>query len=205
MIYHCSCAELSDIVPASSVDAIITDPPYGLAALESYGDLARFAAYALKPGGVLAALVGHYHLPEILEFLKVDGLEYRWLGCFFHNGNEQKNFSRKVTIGYKPILFYHRSGSPPAGYLRDVYISRRKPLESKRHHAWGQNESTIVDLVREVARPGSLIVDPFVGGGTTAIAALALGCEFIGADIDADAVATTRRRMLEYQPVMPGM
>lgn len=205
MIYHCSCAELRDFVPADSGDAIITDPPYVLEALESYGDLARFAAYALKPGGVLAALVGHYHLPEILRFLEVDGLEYRWLDCLFHNGNQQKNFSRKVTIGFKPILFYQRSGHSPNGYVRDFYISKRKPVESKKYHVWGQSVDFFRELTRELVKDGELIVDPFVGGGTTAIAALALGYDFIGADIDPAAVETTRRRMLEYQPVMPGV
>jgi len=95
MIYHSSCAELAAELAADSVDAIITDPPYVQDALASYGDLARLAAYALKPGGVLAALVGHYHLPEILKFLEVDGLEYRWLGCLFHNGDQQKAFPGK--------------------------------------------------------------------------------------------------------------
>ena len=205
MIHHCSCADLAGLVPAGSVDAIITDPPYIRDALPAYADLANFAAHCLKPSGVLVALAGQYHLPTILKYLDVDGLEYRWLGCFFHKGNEQKNFSRKMTIGFKPIVIYQRSGQIPASYLRDVYISQRKPVDSKKFHPWGQNVDTIRELVREVARPGQLIVDPFVGGGTTAIAALSVGCHFIGSDICADAVATTRRRMQEYQPIMPGV
>ena len=76
--------------------------------------------------------------------------------------------------------------------------------KDKRFHKWSQMNQGILNICQKFARSGELIVDPFVGGGTTAIAALALGCEFIGADIDAEAVETTRRRMLEYQPVMLG-
>lgn len=41
-------------------------------------------------------------------------------------------------------------------------------------------------LVRLVARPGALVLDPFVGSGTTGAAAVAEGCDFIGVDTDAE-------------------
>ncbi len=44
--------------------------------------------------------------------------------------------------------------------------------------------------------PGDLVVDPFVGSGTTAVAAAGLGRRWIGADASPVAVATTRRRLL---------
>jgi len=40
-----------------------------------------------------------------------------------------------------------------------------------------------------------LVVDPFLGSGTTALACLQLGRRFIGCDIDAGAVAIARRRV----------
>ena len=44
------------------------------------------------------------------------------------------------------------------------------------------------------AEPGMTICDPFVGSGSSAVAALVAGCEMVAADIDARAVATTRAR-----------
>lgn len=43
-------------------------------------------------------------------------------------------------------------------------------------------------------RPGDLIVDPFVGGGTSAVEALALGRQFLGGDLNALAVFVTRAK-----------
>ncbi len=43
--------------------------------------------------------------------------------------------------------------------------------------------------------PGALIADPFVGSGTTAVAALRLGRRFRGSDIDPECVELTRARV----------
>jgi hypothetical protein len=49
-------------------------------------------------------------------------------------------------------------------------------------------------IVRDYSRPGDLVCDPFVGSGTTAIAALSEGRRFIGSEMDAKhhAIATAR-------------
>jgi site-specific DNA-methyltransferase (adenine-specific) len=46
--------------------------------------------------------------------------------------------------------------------------------------------------------PGMAVCDPFAGSGSSAIAALAAGCSFAGADISADAVALARSRCSTY-------
>jgi methylase of polypeptide subunit release factors len=50
-------------------------------------------------------------------------------------------------------------------------------------------------LLRAVARPGDTICDPCLGSGTTAVASLAEGCDFVACDVDAEAIETTRRRL----------
>jgi hypothetical protein len=42
---------------------------------------------------------------------------------------------------------------------------------------------------------GGIILDPFCGSGTTGVAAVELGCRFIGIEIDADYCAVARRRI----------
>ena len=46
-------------------------------------------------------------------------------------------------------------------------------------------------------QPGDVVCDPFLGGGTTAVAALDLQCRFVGADIDADCLRITRERLTD--------
>jgi site-specific DNA-methyltransferase (adenine-specific) len=51
-------------------------------------------------------------------------------------------------------------------------------------------------LVRAHAPSGSLVGDPFVGSGTTALAAVRHGCSFIGSDQSEDSVRLARARLV---------
>ena len=43
---------------------------------------------------------------------------------------------------------------------------------------------------------GGGVLDPFMGSGTTGVAALRHGCGFVGCEIDAEYYATAERRIL---------
>ena len=205
MIYHSSCAELAAEVPAASVDFIITDPPYPKEFLPCWSELAEFAAHALKPGGSLLAMSGQFYLPQVFARLEMQPqLEYQWLLDYdLQAGGTCRVWTRHIGTGWKPVIWYKKSGADAIPVIQ--YDVVKSQFQDKRYHRWGQDERGMLALAQRFVRAGDTVVDPFVGGGSTAIAALALGCNFIGADIDADAVATTRYRMREYQPVMPGV
>jgi hypothetical protein len=67
----------------SDADAIITDPPYirEFADAGLWRELGRFAARALKPGGLLVAYSGHTTFPEAFDQLR-ESLSYVWDGDF---------------------------------------------------------------------------------------------------------------------------
>ena len=52
-------------------------------------------------------------------------------------------------------------------------------------------------LVRLVTRRGGLVLDPFMGSGTTGIAALQEGMRFVGIERDADYMEIAKRRIME--------
>src|SRR6059036_599180 len=74
--------------------------------------------------------------------------------------------------------------------------SRFSSLSPGHHHLhdWGQSESGISRLVARITNPGQFVCDPFLGGGTTAIACLKLARKFIGCDNDAEAIKTAKAR-----------
>lgn len=52
----------------------------------------------------------------------------------------------------------------------------------------------IRELIKELTQPGDTVLDPFIGGGTTAVEALAHGRRIVGFDINPLALAVTRAK-----------
>lgn len=174
------------------VDAIITDPPYPGEFVDLFRPLGALASQILKPSGVLVAMTGQYYLPQYLELLS-ENLAYRWTGAYLVSGQRNRNHGARVGTGWKPLLIFQRKDADvPEFLLDDVFASEG---DDKAHHHWGQSESGMASIVERFTRPGDLIVDPFLGGGTTGVVARDLGRRFIGCDIDAAAVSTARERL----------
>ena len=68
-------------------------------------------------------------------------------------------------------------------------------MEEKTPHATQKPEALIEKLVLASSKPGQLVVDPFVGSGTTAVVAARLGRNWLAGDADARYVGLTRERL----------
>ena len=176
---------------AGQVDAIITDPPYPAEFVPLFSDLSEAAARLLKPDGVLVAMVGQSHLPDYIERLS-ERLSYRWVGAYQTHGQHIRVHNRTVASGWKPLLVFHRDADAEQRFFLDIFKSTG---DDKDHHVWGQSESGMASIVDRFAAPGQLVVDPFLGGGTTAVVCQALGIRFVGCDIDAACVHSARERV----------
>ena len=58
-------------------------------------------------------------------------------------------------------------------------------------------------LCRLITPPGGLVLDPFAGSGTTGIAAVSEGFDFIGIELDADHHAIAMARIEHAASVAP--
>lgn len=184
-IRQCSMAELlEDVKP----DCIITDPPYPKEFLHVYGELAE----ASKHVPLVAVMVGQSYLPQILSAM-TEHLPYLWTMTYLTPGGQAVQlWQAKVNTFWKPILLF---GELPH-WIGDV-VSSDTNDNDKEHHYWGQSESGMANLIERLSQPGDLVCDPFMGGGTTAVTSIGMGRRFVGCDIDADAVTTSRERCEE--------
>jgi 16S rRNA G966 N2-methylase RsmD len=173
----------------SGIDAVITDPPYPREFLPLLADLAAWADKVLTPEGVLAVLMGQSHLPEVYRLL--DGHRpYRWTACWLTPAQGYVAHAQKVQTNWKPLLVY---GQGPR--FADIIRSEGSDAAAKTHHRWGQDYNGFHTLVERLTSRGQTVVDPFMGSGTTLLAAHALGRHAAGCDIDPAAVATARERL----------
>lgn len=190
-IHHRSAAGLIDVVPEKSVDAIVTDPPYPSEYLGTFDELAQLARHALRDGGLVVAMVGKHHLPEYINRLIAGGLTYHWTAAMLMT-ETPRIWDRKVFTGWKPLLVF-TVGEYDGPMFNDVVKPGASP--DKDLHEWEQDETTMLDIVDRFTRPGTTVLDPFVGSGTTGVAAIKLDRRFIGGDVDEAAVATSRKRL----------
>jgi hypothetical protein len=148
------------------VDAIITDPPYERSALPLLGELARWADLVLKPDGILAVLYGRAHLPEALA--QLSGFRpYRWAACYLTELQWYVCHARRVHSNWKPLLIY--GGLAPR--FADLVRAGNGDADDKERHKWGQSFAGFATIVERLTKPGQTVVDPFMGSGTTLVAA----------------------------------
>lgn len=192
-LFVASVSELINQLEPDSVDVIITDPPYKQEYLPVYGDLAKLAAKVLKPGGSLVTMTGQSYLPEIFS-LMTPHIKYHWMTAYLTPGGQSVQlWQRQVNTFWKPIIWYVK-GDYTGKWLGDVAKSAVNDND-KRFHEWGQSESGMADLIERFSNLGDTILDPFLGGGTTAIVAIQMGRKFIGSDIDPEKIETTQKRL----------
>jgi 16S rRNA G966 N2-methylase RsmD len=189
-------AEIGDIKAYQTdrrFDFIITDPPYPREYLSLYSVLARRAKEWLAPGGLLLAMCGQSYLDEVYALLSKE-LRYYWTACYLTPGQPTPIQARQVNTSWKPILIYGLDEKYKGKTFGDVFKSEGA---DKSLHIWGQSESGMLSMIQQVCLPGQSIFDPFMGSGTTGVAALKHGCIFHGIDKDEKCVETSRKRLTE--------
>jgi len=183
-------------VPEASVPLIFTDPPYPGEYLHLWKDLGKWAADALKPGGVLVAYSGQWHLLQVMSSLS-EHLDYLWLGSQALPGPSNNLHTIQVTNRWKPILFFgRREEKPTLSWISDLVQSERY---EKCTHEWQQSVGPAKYYIERLTKPGDLVVDPFVGGGSFAIAAIEARRSFLGCEINEDSYKRATLRIKEWE------
>jgi len=163
-----------------SVQLVCTDIPFDRVFADS-GELAEFAAFAeriLVPGGILVTYTGHLVLDRVIAELGKK-LTYGWAMASYWCSEVSVVHVRNVKSQWLPLLIYFKK-----------HWQKRKPWLDTLHvegkeKDWHQDQRPLAEvkaLVRYFSDPGDLVCDPFLGGGTTAVACHKLGRRFIGCE-----------------------
>lgn len=97
----------------------------------------------------------------------------------------------------KPILVYAREpAQKQPGTFVDLVDSK---IQSKQFHEWGQSVAPVMCLLDAFTVEGDLVYDPFLGGGTTAVACLQTGRRCIGHEIIPETADDARLRLATAQ------
>jgi site-specific DNA-methyltransferase (adenine-specific) len=194
--------EIWSDLPDGSVDAVVTDPPYDEAGIPLFEDLARLASRVLKPGHLAAIYCGHLHLDTEMELLARGGLTYVWHAVNLLPGRHTQIHSRMINGRHRSVLLFSAGTFQPRRWIHDAYFAEGQGgPETRPLHKWQQAVDPLRHWVRALSEPSEVVFDPFIGSGTTAVAAFMEGRRFLGGDIDSACVETARRRIMELATV----
>ena len=193
------CLELMKELPDESIDLILTDPPYAQKYNYLWEGLAKESPRILKKGGSLVTLCGHYQVPFVIETMS-KYLKYWWIG-----GIAQRRSNRLagkwVFVKWKPVLWYVKEHRRVIGYKcpYDLVSPIKEDWKDKKLHEWNQPEIFSENWIKYLINEGDIVLDPFMGSGTTGVACVQLNRNFIGYEISLDYVKIAEKRIGEAQ------
>jgi 16S rRNA G966 N2-methylase RsmD len=182
--------EVSKSIPDNSIHLIFTDPPYDEKPVPLFKDLAKLAFRVLKENASIITYLPNAFIPTIINYMISAGLTYWWTLAVQLEYSFARHHQRQVVIKYKPLLWCVKGQKlVTPDYISDLIISH-KP--EKIFHSWEQSKIEAEHIFRILTVEGQQILDPFVGTGTAAVAAIKLNRRFLGIDIDPDALSSAK-------------
>lgn len=188
------CGDCREILPTlGKIDAVVTDPPYGIAHLWKGGFSDKHGWGKAKDESITRNEWDEKPLSgEMLDMILAAGREHIiWGGNYFDLPP-----SRCWLIWNKPERGFTLAEAEMAWTNRDsvVRVFDAPRSEPSRVHPTQKP----VDLMKWcVLKTKGTILDPFMGSGTTGVAAVNLGRKFIGIEIEPKYFEIACRRITE--------
>jgi DNA modification methylase len=182
------------------VDAVVTDPPYGV------GLTAKTSFWDTRDGRAKPASVTYEDDPDTISELISSAiplaLSIATRGAIFSGHRMLHSYPQWASLGSayvggasgrdpwgfgctNPILYYGKDPYLASGRgSRPNSFSDSSNNPDKFDHPCPKPIKWMVWLVNRVSFAGDTILDPFMGSGTTGVACVQLGRKFIGIELD---------------------
>ncbi len=213
-IWQGDCLEVMRDIPDKSVDAVITDPPYGI----DYQSARRSDKSQWKPKIANDKEPYTKWIGDVHRILKNTGCLY----CFYR-WDVQDEFYNAITPNmpiksqivwdkvihgmgdlkgeYAPqhelIMFAIMPDFQFPGKRPRTIIKQRRVLPDDLLHPNEKPVALMAKLIRDCTNPGDTVADLFFGSGATGVACVQTGRNFIGIEIDPDYFKIARKRIKE--------
>lgn len=213
--HHGDCVPFLQSIPAGTFDMVLTDPPYGIAYKTAHRaephrfaqeiandrDLSIVEAVAphlqrvLKDDAACFVFCAWKRQDEVARIIEGAGLAVK-NRIVWDKGTTTAG-DLKGAFGYQyEVLLFAAKGNPAIRGKRHPDIWRHMRVSAdKLHH---QNEKPVPLLEQAIlamSDPGDTVLDPFMGSGSTGVACLNCGRNFVGCEIDPGYFDVARKRL----------
>jgi site-specific DNA-methyltransferase (adenine-specific) len=187
-IYHGDCR---DVLPQLTGDALVTDPPYGIAwGRATWPDdpvaYPELMTWLVGQG----ARIGGWCF--VFQAMKNVGRYHEWFPEGWRIFAACKNFAQIRPTGvwhsWDPVVFWNSgpNSGPNSGHVnRDYHVGNVAGVFGERTgHPSPRPVDTMRHIVQLAAPAKGVVIDPFAGSGTTLRAAKDMGRRAIGVEIE---------------------
>lgn len=212
-LHNGDCLEFLESLDTAKIDAVVGDPPYGIgwrtdSTRYSGGSIAHKRKTGRADWGVIRGDDKPFNPSPWLRFKKVI------LWGANHYAAALPRGTTLVWIKRADHLFGSFLSDAEIGWMKGghgVYCYRKQFPPPCRSHEAGRKDGRTVHptqkplglmkwcIERLKLKPGSTILDPFMGSGTTGVAAVELGHNFIGCELDPGYFAVAAERIKRAQ------
>lgn len=210
-----------------SVDLVLTDPPYAIsrttgfqqigkksverfAVSMDFGEwdqheidlttLAHKAFRALRKGGTAIIFYDVWKITKLAEALSKAGfVQLRLIEWMKTNPVPLNSRVNYLTNAREVAVLAVKGGKPTFNGIYDNGVYNFPIPRGKRLHPTQKPLRLFKELVEKHSFEGDLVVDPFLGGGTTAVAVCENFRRFKGCDICPEYTAIAKKRVRDYE------
>jgi DNA modification methylase len=210
-LYNMDCLEGMKGIPDKSIDMILTDIPYGEANRESNGlrcldksiadiidfDLMEFLKQCDRVcKGSFYIFCGFQQLSFIDSYFRQNGISRRCI--VWEKTNPSPMNAKSIWLsGIEVCVYGKKKNAPFNSFYKNTVL--KYPCGRSKVHPTEKPVKLFEELIKISSNTGQTILDPCMGSGTTAIAALNTGRFFIGFELDKGYFDIANKRIEENQ------
>ena len=219
------CLELLKTLENESVDALITYPPYNIARKNNFKSMGRagidfgdwdkgfdltswiaVAVSKIKKGGNVVIFTDWKNITLIVEELEKNECVVKDMIRIEKSNPIPRNRDRRFITDYEVAVYGVKKGGKWTfnrhleTYERPLIKTKVTPKSEKieKGHPTQKNIETMEWLIERLTNEGDIVLDPFMGSGTTGVACQNLNRDFIGCELSDEYFEMAQKR-LQYR------
>ena len=223
------CLELMKDIPEESIDLILTDIPYNISRESNFFTMntsrnrvgldfgewdkgfnenqLKVLQDKLKKGGSIVVFHAREQFSTLQEVF--DKLTYKDTIVWKKTNPMPRNRDRRYIVNIEHASWYVKPGDKwTFNRQNDNYYQcvLEYPSESggahKRYHPTQKPQALLEELLKRHSNPGDVVLDPYMGGGSTCVACVNTGRHYIGFEKEPEYFDAACARLDEVEQVV---
>lgn len=158
----------------------------------------------LKPKGTLISFMSIIKVESFIRFAEEVGFYYKTTGIWHKKNPMPRNMNLQFVNSTESWVYFINRGTSGTFHnngkvVHDYLESSVTPLSEKKHgkHPTQKPLSIMKQLINLTTNEGDIVLDPFMGSGSSCVAAALLNRNFIGIELNESYFDITSKRLEE--------